>query len=38
MIKEWFYGNLTQDIVDAVGIPVLVVNQERAAKNSKFNS
>jgi nucleotide-binding universal stress UspA family protein len=38
MIKEWFYGNLTQDIVDAVGIPVLVVNQEGAAKRSKFNS
>ena len=38
MIKEWFYGNITQNIVDAVGIPVLVVNQERAAKSSKFNS
>ena len=32
MIKEWFYGNITQDIVDAVGIPILVVNQEQAAK------
>jgi nucleotide-binding universal stress UspA family protein len=33
MIKEWFYGNITQDIVDAVGIPILVVNQESAAEN-----
>jgi nucleotide-binding universal stress UspA family protein len=32
MIKEWLYGNLTQEIVDAVGIPVLVVNQDQAAK------
>ena len=37
MIKEWFYGNITQNIVDAVGIPILVVNQKRAAKNPKFN-
>jgi nucleotide-binding universal stress UspA family protein len=37
MFKEWFYGNLTQEIVDAVGIPVLVVNQKRAAQ-AKFNS
>lgn len=32
MIKEWFYGNITQDIVDAVGIPILIVNQVQAAK------
>lgn len=32
MIKEWFYGNITQDIVDAVGIPVLIVNQRQAAR------
>ena len=37
MIKEWIYGNLTQDIVDTVGIPVLVVNQASAALKSKFN-
>jgi len=30
VIKEWLYGNITQDIVDAVGIPILVVNQEQA--------
>jgi nucleotide-binding universal stress UspA family protein len=30
VLKEWFYGNITQNIVDAVGIPVLVVNQEGA--------
>jgi nucleotide-binding universal stress UspA family protein len=36
IIKEWIYGNLTQDIVDAVGIPVMVVNQSRAAQKSKF--
>jgi len=35
--KEWFYGNLTQEIVDAVGIPVLVVNQKRVAQ-AKFNN
>jgi nucleotide-binding universal stress UspA family protein/putative lipoic acid-binding regulatory protein len=37
MFKEWFYGNLTQAIVDAVGIPVLVVNQKRVLQ-AKFNS
>ena len=35
-IKEWFYGNITQDIIETVGIPILVVNQRRAA--SKFSS
>lgn len=38
MIKEWIFGNLTQDIVDAVGIPILVVNQVRAANRSKFSN
>lgn len=38
VIKEWFYGNITQNIVDAVGIPVLVVNQEGAAQRSKFKN
>jgi len=38
MIKEWIFGNLTQDIVDAVGIPVMVVNQIRAAQRSKFRN
>ena len=37
MIKEWIFGNLTQDIVDAVGIPIMVVNQVRAANRSKFS-
>ena len=32
IIKEWIYGNITQEIVDAVGIPILVVNQEGAAQ------
>ncbi|HBY07679.1 MAG TPA: hypothetical protein DEH22_07820 [Chloroflexi bacterium] len=36
-IKEWFYGNLTQEIVESVGIPILVVNQKRAA-DAKFNN
>jgi nucleotide-binding universal stress UspA family protein len=36
MIKEWFYGNITQNIVDAVGIPVMVVNQQSAARTPKF--
>jgi len=35
-IKEWFYGNLTQEIVDAVGVPILVVNQKRV-RHAKFN-
>ena len=38
MIKEWIFGNLTQDIVDAVGIPIMVVNQARAANRSKFSN
>ena len=37
MVKEWIFGNLTQDIVDAVGIPTMVVNQVRAANRSKFS-
>jgi nucleotide-binding universal stress UspA family protein len=37
MIKEWIFGNLTQDIVEAVGIPIMVVNQVRAANRSKFS-
>jgi len=37
MIKEWLYGNLTQYIVDTVGIPVLVVNQLSVAQRSKFS-
>ena len=36
-IKEWFYGNLTQEIVESVGIPILVVNQKRAV-DAKFNN
>ena len=38
MIKEWLFGNVAQDIVDAVGIPVLVVNQKSAVKRSKFRN
>lgn len=37
-IKEWLYGNITQEIVDSVGIPVMVVNQVRAAQKTKFTS
>jgi nucleotide-binding universal stress UspA family protein len=36
VLKQWFYGNITQEIVEAVGVPVLVVNQKHAA-NVKFN-
>ena len=36
VLKQWFYGNITQEIVEAVGVPVLVVNQKYAA-NVKFN-
>ncbi len=35
-LKEWFYGNLTQEIVEAVGVPVLVVNQKPTI-TTKFN-
>ena len=35
-LKQWLYGNITQEIVEAVGIPVLVVNQKKAL--AKFNS
>jgi nucleotide-binding universal stress UspA family protein len=38
LIKEWLYGNITQGIVDAVGIPVLVVNREGASHKAKFNN
>lgn len=38
MIKEWIFGNLTQDIIDAVGIPIMVVNQAHAANRSKFSN
>ena len=33
-LKEWFMGNITKDIIDLVGIPVLVVNQSHASKMS----
>jgi nucleotide-binding universal stress UspA family protein len=32
--KEWFMGNVTKDIIDLVGIPVLVVNQTHASQMS----
>jgi nucleotide-binding universal stress UspA family protein len=38
MIKEWFYGNITQNVVDAVGIPVMVVHQGSAAQKLKFKN
>ena len=37
-LKEWFYGNITQDIVESVGISTLVVSQACAARRSKFNN
>lgn len=30
--REWFLGNVTADVIDLVGIPVLVVNQAHAKK------
>ena len=33
-LKEWFMGNITKDIIDLVGIPVMVVNQIHASKMS----
>ena len=38
LIKEWIFGNLTQDIVEAVGLPVMVVNQIHADHWLKFNN
>ena len=35
-IKQWFYGNITQEIVESVGIPVLVINQKQAL--AKFSN
>jgi nucleotide-binding universal stress UspA family protein len=31
-LKGWFLGNVTKDIIDLVGIPVMVVNQKHAKK------
>ena len=29
-IREWFFGNVTRDVLDLIGIPVMVVNQAHA--------
>jgi nucleotide-binding universal stress UspA family protein len=34
-LKEWLLGNVTKEIIDLVGIPVMVVNQDHANKISK---
>jgi len=31
-LRGWFLGNVTKDIIDLVGIPVMVVNQKHAKK------
>ena len=31
-LREWFMGNVTRDVIDLVGIPVMVVNQNHARK------
>lgn len=31
-LKEWFLRNVTKDVIDLVGIPVMVVNQAHAEK------
>ncbi len=31
-IKEWLMGNITKDLIDLVGIPIMVVNQVHAEK------
>jgi len=31
-LKQWFLGNVTKDLIDLVGIPIMVVNQAHAQK------
>lgn len=31
-LKEWFMGNVTKEVIDLVGTPVMVVNQSHAKK------
>jgi nucleotide-binding universal stress UspA family protein len=31
-LKEWFLRNVTKDVIDLVGIPIMVVNQVHAEK------
>jgi nucleotide-binding universal stress UspA family protein len=31
-LKQWFLGNVTKDLIDLVGIPIMVVNQTHAEK------
>jgi nucleotide-binding universal stress UspA family protein len=31
-LKKWFLGNVTKDLIDLVGIPIMVVNQAHAEK------
>lgn len=31
-LKQWFMGNVTKDLIDLVGIPIMVVNQAHAQK------
>jgi nucleotide-binding universal stress UspA family protein len=38
MIKEWLYGNLTEDIIASVAIPILIVNQPRVTQITKFKN
>jgi len=35
-LKEWFMGDVTKDIIDLVGIPVMVVNQAHADRLNEF--
>lgn len=36
--REWFLGNVTKDIIDLVGIPVMVVNQSHAGKINEIST
>lgn len=37
-LREWLMGNVTRDVIDLVGIPVMVVNQSHARKLDEMES
>lgn len=37
-LKQWLMGNVTKDLIDLVGIPIMVVNQAHAAEIENFSN
>ena len=35
-VSGWFMGNLTKDVINSVGLPILVVNQARTGEGDHF--